>query len=972
MRGQRLTLGELSQGEARLRAAVVLLNKRSVSGVTMIEVVDDAAVWPQGLTDFELRDTGVDLDHLIDRAPLLVCAIASEIGFAYEGVGTIFWAHFDEIIGHVATIVQRQRIAEVFSSEAARYGISRPSQSAFSEHFSNIAWPIANALLPSDLVGAVMRLLARAPVGALPGPGRSTNFASLRAWASAAEGARLCDWLRLEAPTARVLSALLMENRGNALSPTSYERLRNAIAKQPEAFFAARAARLRARMSKSAAPTGSTSGQLALALDPSGLRMFASWPALPLALFEEARGAARSAAWRPRLWNAAGFLHPDTALSPGPFVLGFKTVPGDDEPAYPGAAEIFGEGSETAAALAARTIAWTTTLLFDPNEDRTRAEQRFDELTETSGYVWIATRADGGSLEGLRRLGNACGYTIFEADLAAAHDLSILTRAGLCSGERRFLISRHPIDAISAPHRIVRPDRPFLVYRDDASSQDQRVPQQLPAGGRLAAITGPSGRPGLRAEPAAPIVSGVVDLVLFERDNLFEALVECRLQLRLESPIPLIDVPVVLDLEVGDRLIARGRASFATVPITVPGESPLFTPLYDDYARGKLLETGKGSLRIAVGQSAVLQAELQRPPASVEWADGAPRSVGTSLATKLVSAQGRRPHRFAPATAIEEPVRGAIAYGLQISDGRIADPVQIFTSGTFDLGDFAAQFGDDIGSRRMFDHGRGVGDIARALVAWSRGLCSSLPAVAAKTRIVRQFKEPLVISLCGRSWWRAEESSRSDPTNAHLALWQLALEQRLVYLPAGFTPSDTELFAQAFRRRARSLDPDWPSGDQPPAEGVMDDALNRAYAEVLRECHANGTLFEVDEDDYDFGSPDEVWERVSAAALRIIRRPRLYQLIAPTDGGRELSHRSYANLSLAELAEDLSAWTHRWALLRGRMSPDVAADALQLWVSPTACGDVDGAMHALVVDPFVSRATRYAALRFSSEIEGNA
>jgi hypothetical protein len=190
MRGQELIHGELSQIEARLRAAVASLSKRNVLGVTMIEIVDEAAVWPRGLDDINLKDAGSDLEYLIDRAPLLICAIASEIGFAFEGVGTIFWAHFDEVIGDAATIVQRQRIAEVFRAEASRYGLSRPSESAFSQHFSNIAWPIANALLPSDLVGPVMRLLSRAPVGALPGPGRSTNFASLRAWASAAEGER--------------------------------------------------------------------------------------------------------------------------------------------------------------------------------------------------------------------------------------------------------------------------------------------------------------------------------------------------------------------------------------------------------------------------------------------------------------------------------------------------------------------------------------------------------------------------------------------------------------------------------------------------------------------------------------------------------------------------------------------------------------------------------------------------------------
>lgn len=967
-----LNRGDLKQIEARLRASAVELGRRRSGRFSMIEVIDEAVIWSLNFSDFDLKDAEVELDYLIEKTPLLICAVASEIGFRFEGVGTVFWARFDHVLGHSASMTQRQRVAEAFRAQADRYELARPAQSAFSEHFSNIAWPIANALLPYDLIGPVMRLLSRAPVGALPGFGRSVSFASLRAWASAAEGARLVDWLRLEEPTARVLAALLTENRGNALSSASYQRLRDAIADQPDAFFAVRAARLRARTAKAPAATASITGQLTLAFEANGLRMFASWPALSTDIFEEARVAARAAAWRPRLWNAGGLLHPDMALSPGPFALAFNTVPHDDEPAYPAAAAVFGEGSEAAAALAARTIDWSTVLLFDPNEDRNRAEQRFDELTQTSGYVWIAIRSGGASLEGLRQIGHVCGYTVFEADLAAAGDRSILIREGLTGADNRSLIARHPTDAITAPHGIVRPDRPFLVYTEDLGAQEEFLSQHLSLGASLVPVIGPSGRPGLRAEPAVLSVGSVVDLVLFERDNLFEALIERRLQMRLESPLPLIDVPVVAELEIGGRLIARGRASFATVPVTVPYDSPLLAPLYADYPRSKLLEAGRASLGIAIHRSAAIRVELQRPAASVEWIGGVPRPAGTSLDTTLVAAQGGHPHRFAPATAIEEPVRGAVAYGLQLSDGRIGDPVQVLASGKFELGDLATQFGADIGSRRMFDRGRGVGDIARALVAWSRGLCTSLSAVAAKTRIVRQFEEPLVISLCGRTWWRTEETVGSDYVDAHTALWNVAAERGMCDLPEAFAPDDVHAFGQAFRRHARILDPDWPAGDLLPADGAMDDALNKAFAEVVRQRNAEGALLEIYEEDVDFGSPAEDWKLTCAEALSIVRRTRLCELMAPSGGARELSHRSYTNLSVPELAEDLSAWTRRWALTRGRMSPDVAVNALQIWLSPSACDDVDSATHTLAADPFVARAVRYAVLRFLNELEDHA
>ena len=963
-----LTWGEIDNLERQLKASIVALNKKKVNEITLIEAVDDASLWPEAFDELVPIAPNTSLNNLITRAPLLICAVASEIGFRFEGVGTVFWAKLSDALGLPITLAQRAQIGETFDDLATRYRLSRPSESAFSSHFSIISWPIANALLPTDLVGPVTRLMARAPVGALPGPSRAINFASLRAWASAAEGARLTDWLRFEAPATRVLSALLTENRGGGLSQASYTRLRAAIATQTEAFFAARAAQLRARIAKSSSSVEQTLGRLALAYSASGVRMFVSWPALPLALFDDARATARSAAWRPRLWGVGGFLHPDTALSAGPFALNLPAVPADDNPAYSGAAEIFGAGSDAAAALAARIVDWNANLLFDPNAERTQAEQRFDVLAGTSGYIWVATKAGGATLNGLRKLGGVCGYTAFEANLADATDRAILTRESLLSDESHTLLARHPVDAIGAPQGVVRPNRPFLLYKEGDAAASDSTPQCLTSGARIPAISGLSGRPGLHAEMPLPTEDSVADLIVFERDSIFEALIERRLQLRVASRLPLVDVLVTAELEIGGRLIARGRDCLAALPMTVPGTSALLAPLYDDRVRAKLLGSGEGQLRIAIGRSTALDIILRRPAASVEWADGAPHLIGADLDAELVGATAHYPHRFGPMAAIEMPGRGAVAYGLRLSNGQIADPIQILTSNIFDLGDFAAHFGDDIGSRRMFENGRGVCDIARARVAWARGLCTSLFAIAAKTRIVRQFEEPLVIDLCGRSWSLAEQTMRSGLADPHDALWRVAIERGLAALPQSATSAEAEVFARVFRRHARELDPSWPMEGMAPADGTMDDALNAAFSEAVAQLHENGALLDVNGDDFDFGSPAEDWESAAAHALQMIRRPELTWMIAPSEGGRHLSRRSYVGVSIAELAEDLSAWTRAWALPRGQLTPETAAGALQLWHSPGACNDVDAAMHVLVADPFVSRATRYAALRLATTI----
>jgi hypothetical protein len=145
----------------------------------------------------------------------------------------------------------------------------------------------------------------------------------------------------------------------------------------------------------------------------------------------------------------------------------------------------------------------------------------------------------------------------------------------------------------------------------------------------------------------------------------------------------------------------------------------------------------------------------------------------------------------------------------------------------------------------------------------------------------------------------------------------------------------------------------------------MDDAINAAFSEALATLHGRGALLEI-EDDFDFGAPAEDWEAVAAYALRTIERPALARLLAPTKGARQLAERSYADVGIAELAEDLAAWTKAWALPRGQLSAEVAASALQLWLSPAACDSVDAAVHVLANDPIVARASRYIAVRLGS------
>ncbi|WEJ81264.1 hypothetical protein EQ718_20525 (plasmid) [Paracoccus versutus] len=955
-----MKLGDIDAYERRLRDAIVAFNKKQVSGVTLIEAVDEANLWPDGFEQAQPFLSELHLSALFDRSPLLLCAIAAEIGFRFEGVGTEFWNKLATALGVPITMSDRTRFGDVFKATAQKFRLSKPSGSAFSAHFSIISWPIANALLPLDLIGPVTRLLARAPATALPGPGRNANFPSLRAWASAAEGARLVDWLRFEASSERVLTSLLTENRGGGISALSYSRLHDSISKSSEAFFAARAARRRARRIRGGSIAPESPGRLIVTRELAGLRLYATWPALPGELVDEAKNIARAAGWRPQLWGAGARLHSDTALGDGPFALTHSDVPRGDHASYGDAAAVFGEGSAIAAALASRSIDWNESLLFDVNDERTRGEQRFAPFDLSSGYAWIACRAGMTSLDQLHFIGSVAGYRLFEASLADETARTILGNHGLLAAGDRSFVARHPIDAIIAPQGVVRPDRPFTIYRLGPPI-DVGEPQRLRNAEQV------SGQPRVRCEGAQEPDDIPISLSLLERDGAFSALIERRLQLRLESAHALRAVPLTTELEINGKLIVRNVGELAELPVTVDQHSPLLTGLYADGIRTRLLESGVGTLRFSVGRLASIEVPLARPKGAVDWSTTPPTLIDADGSASMACAPATAPHRFVPAPAVVRPESGAVGYVFRFGDGRFADPMNLLASPSFNLGDFAAAF-NDLGSRQLRDGERGSGDLARARIAWSRAQCGTLQALAAKSRIVQQFEEPLIYNLCGREWFdreRDDKSSRSDP---HQALYLVALEQGLASLPEGVPERYAGDFAEAFAVRARDLDPDWPLRRPTPRDDAMDDALNLGFTDAVNTLQARGSLPGVDPDDCDFGSPEDAWASAAEEAIRRIRRSRLTRLIAPDEGGRQLRDRFYSNIGVAEMAEDLAAWSRTFALPRGQLSVEAAAAALQLWLSPAACEALDAAMRVLVNDPFVARASRYAAIRMDATL----
>lgn len=65
--------------------------------VSLIEIVDEAALWDDPFQELGPVVDGLDFEALMARFPTLGCCAAAEVGFRFEGVGTIFWARFEAL-----------------------------------------------------------------------------------------------------------------------------------------------------------------------------------------------------------------------------------------------------------------------------------------------------------------------------------------------------------------------------------------------------------------------------------------------------------------------------------------------------------------------------------------------------------------------------------------------------------------------------------------------------------------------------------------------------------------------------------------------------------------------------------------------------------------------------------------------------------------------------------------------------------
>ena len=133
-------------------------------------------------------------------------ALASEVGYTYEGMLSGYWPHLETLLGSPLAAADRETLSALFLKAHEHIGIARPDDTRFSRRFRHIAWPLVNALAPRQLHAGLSKVLLDA---ARLDPGDSAFPVLVRQGCLRSGEPRLVEWSENAERIDAVVTALL-------------------------------------------------------------------------------------------------------------------------------------------------------------------------------------------------------------------------------------------------------------------------------------------------------------------------------------------------------------------------------------------------------------------------------------------------------------------------------------------------------------------------------------------------------------------------------------------------------------------------------------------------------------------------------------------------------------------------------------------------------------------------------------------
>lgn len=964
-----------------------------------------------GLNDSEVSDVLTDVRHLLGAHPiesvwwrsncLPLLLAATEVGYRYRGSGTDFWPVLEAELGTKISATDRKHIRNLFASAAETYRGAQPPATLWADAFHFIAWPITHALVPLEFHRPLALTLAnlRVNVGELD---KDDLYRAVRIAASNSS-ARFSTLLE-NAPLMVAVTRRLLGEESAEISPETVERIAGDLASDQVARRAvAVARRIQRSVAERKAPTGSSGvqhpsieGSLLIRRHDNAMTLEALFPRLEADLEMRLRRALRRRRYAVRLWGVSGRVPSEQLLSGLPFEIKLTTIPPEDAELLPGLDQIDLD-QELRDALAAFKLDVALPLLFAAASDEGLGRRVRGPSISGHRTYWLLSRSGEGP-RGCAALGEVGPYDCHLLDPAQEIAREVLRDLGfqVHFGVSVEFAGRPPLERdapvpvfMAGDQRIVAPrlvpPEGLTVQLDDEQvnlKSDNVVTVLVERGDHTLQVSnGDEKRDykfrGTLSHRSVPPVTCSIEPRF--SDLTVQALLRGTLEFTVESFAPLEGLELTVEIDAsGRKLLAT--APLGPLPCSVTSEQEPFATLLDDKTRGLLAQTPSLELRLSVGNLCSRYMKLERRVRPCWWqrADDGTIALASEIGELsfgwVLATAPTAPPALEPDDAHEE-ARLLAPIGLDFSEyGRAAEFTTLCIAPSKVRLESPAIKKPSLTRNRCAGYGAlGLQDIVESYLRWSLAESATFIAELRRRQITGVLDGWLTEICCGEEWIRREAALGDvDPWEELVGACDETGFGRDPYVELS-REDEIEVTRVAVREIRLEFPDLWARVgtlcdlNQEDYE-ALDLACARAYtelADVYRKQGKEDVAIRIAEGDP--GSAPDEWDTVLTRVKSTAELQPLAEMLLPTETAQGLMTLEPSLMTLDELTEEFSDWARsaRRALAGSVPPDDILKVILALWAEPEAAASSDwrGALHVLLAERSVARASRYLALR---------
>lgn len=908
----------------------------------------------------------------ISYLPLVV--IAAEAGYRYRGTGTDFWPLLARDLELDPRSVSPADLSYLFELSHRSFGLVRPGDSVWEQHFPHISWPIANAAVPLEVQGPLASALRAAVRAGISPDNKDALLGYVRNIALGQAGRRFENWLQRGELSQEVMTRLLDPVADGWLTETFIRRLDADVRRDVESRRAIGEARRLTARRLGRQPEIPASRFLVTLNDDVVVRLSARGPVLPAELRDQVVATLRTHGDVLRTTMSQNVVELRHFLAGGELDLG-TTADWPHSPLRRGG--VTTQTSPQAALLLDNLQPKQTEFFRLENETQVGVALLQGEQIEQNSKI-VRIRNDGDCLSVIQRLDASLTK---DAEILRKHGWSVrsgrpIVLYGLpMPGAGAHFAASFPLLARKIPNQAA------IILDQTAGASDSLAID----GGEWAVFTPEVGEHTVGVDgfdEASHLHFWMVDppdidaasVAIHPASATLTDLLEGTMEIRIRAPLPLENVQVQARVMVAGEEDIVSEDRIDRLPVHIAGRMPLLRDL-----RTSVAKRGIGSAaaaRLQIHLEGVLTEQFMLLPTTHlflfdehrrSWADAqdSGREIGSRVATlsNLFPSKSTAANDEFMLLVPDSENWGALGAGRILREN---NPLRL--GKTASVQPLSPR---TIREARSRDGIPGLDQMTGAYLAWRLAEASDPLSYWAQHKAAESLQSGLVSLLCGDKWRQIEERLNLAILSPAGALYASAERYGLLSgddLPSVVDAHDADFLARRIRARLHQAIPDQETAI---AEwsidlgGELDLAVIEAYEDLRKRM--------LDEGRDAFEEPDmkrdaRTWLLALERARETPRLSMFQALILPNARWESLSAFSYETATEDEIV-DLLDGCHVDAFRRPGLRWIGRAELraiLELWISPRSlleAGEWQRYLAKSLSDTQTARAVRYAALR---------